>query len=357
MIIIIVAGLWPFNFFAKNKVAWLQNRNGVHFHGQGQIVSAGPIGDKNAFNPEQAVSLEIRLRPLTDITNGVPGIVTFYDGSSPDYIQIGQWKSHLEIWSRADNPMKRKKGKLFQEIGLRDALIKDRDILITLTSGKAGTNIYLDGNLTRSYPKRQLIVAEAKNPIGLILGNSSSGQSYWNGYLFGLAIYSRTLAQKEVLRNCLAWQKDDLSALKALEGLAHLYALSERKGSNISDLASPGQQLIIPHYFKPVRRIILMSLPEDFHLNWSTISDIGLNVLGFIPVGFFFALYLKKRTHLNNCTIYILIVLTGFGLSLFIELTQAFLPTRCSEISDVICNTLGTILGVACIKLRVTGDK
>jgi len=31
LIIILIAGLWPFNFFPKNKVTWLPDKNGVFF--------------------------------------------------------------------------------------------------------------------------------------------------------------------------------------------------------------------------------------------------------------------------------------------------------------------------------------
>jgi len=33
LISILVAGLWLFNFFPKNQVVWLANRDGVRFHG------------------------------------------------------------------------------------------------------------------------------------------------------------------------------------------------------------------------------------------------------------------------------------------------------------------------------------
>ena len=38
-VVIITAGLWPFDFFPINKVSWLYDRNGVNFYGQGMIFS------------------------------------------------------------------------------------------------------------------------------------------------------------------------------------------------------------------------------------------------------------------------------------------------------------------------------
>ena len=51
---IFLIGLWPFNFFPKNEAWWLQERNGLHFHGKeiGSRFSAGGA----AFSPNPVVS-------------------------------------------------------------------------------------------------------------------------------------------------------------------------------------------------------------------------------------------------------------------------------------------------------------
>src|SRR5207245_10010566 len=36
----LVVGLWPFNFFPRNKVEWLGNKNGICFDWDGQVYSA-----------------------------------------------------------------------------------------------------------------------------------------------------------------------------------------------------------------------------------------------------------------------------------------------------------------------------
>ena len=150
LLIILVAGLWPFNFLARNQVAWLPDQNGVHFYGQGIIVSSEVLNkERKPLFPDKSITLEIRLRPLL-VTGNLPHILTLYDGKAPDLFFIGQWRSHLIIRSRTDNPAMRKKGKDYGEIGLNNALLKDQDCFLTITSGNGGTAIYINGKLMRS---------------------------------------------------------------------------------------------------------------------------------------------------------------------------------------------------------------
>jgi|SRR5215470_16560524 len=41
-IVILAAGLWPFNFVPENRVRWLPGSAGLSFHGYGQAYSSGP---------------------------------------------------------------------------------------------------------------------------------------------------------------------------------------------------------------------------------------------------------------------------------------------------------------------------
>ncbi len=70
-------------------------------------------------------------------------------------------------------------------------------------------------------------------------------------------------------------------------------------------------------------------------------SDLGnslLNVLLFVPLGFFLPLFWEKfhRPHVT--------VLHGFFISLLIEILQIF-TFRASDVNDLMTNTLGTLIG------------
>ena len=212
LLIILVAGLWPFNFLASNQVAWLPDQNGVHFYGQGIIVSSEVLNkERKPLFPDKSITLEIRLRPLL-VTGNLPHILTLYDGKAPDLFFVGQWRSHLIIRSRTDNPAMRKKGKDYGEIGLNNALLKDQDCFLTITSGNGGTAIYINGKLMRSYANHRMLAGVTEEPLRLILGNSSTGESYWNGNLMGFAIYNRALPADQVFKSYEAWTRTNASS-------------------------------------------------------------------------------------------------------------------------------------------------
>jgi glycopeptide antibiotics resistance protein len=69
-------------------------------------------------------------------------------------------------------------------------------------------------------------------------------------------------------------------------------------------------------------------------------DDAVANILLYIPFGFFAAYALGKRALLGAAC-------AGFALSLFVELVQFYDHGRYQELSDLCCNTLGTVVGAA----------
>ena len=172
------------------------------------------------------------------------------------------------------------------------------------------------------------------------------GESYWNGNLMGLAIYNRTLTPDEAFRDYQSWLQNDSFSIKQASGLIGLYPFYEKKGEMIHNAANSDETLIIPETFKPVQRKFLSPPGQDFRWNWSFVQDVTINLLGFIPFGFFFSTLLIKTTNLRRGVSYFIVAMVGAGLSLSIELIQAWLPARDSSLTDVICNSVGTILGI-----------
>lgn len=347
LFIILVVGLWPFNFFPPNKVKWLSDRSGIQIYGQGIIFSQAPgWNQEKALFPDRAITIELWLHPNQE-TNNLPSILTFYDGQNPDIFLVGQWKSHLVIRSRMVDRQKLKSGKFYQEIGLRNALLKNQDVFITVTSQREGVFIYKDGQLASKYPYQRLLGDSIRGDIRLIIGNSPTGQNYWPGDILGVAIYNRAFSTDEVAGNYLSWLHNDPYSIKKERSLLGLYLFYEREGKVIHNVVNSDDTLTIPDVFKPVRKVVL-SYPwrGDFKWNLTAAQDVAVNILGFIPLGIFFCLLLLEEKKQRGMTAYIVTIMIGVATSLVIELTQSYLPTRDSSLADLATNTAGTIVGV-----------
>jgi VanZ family protein len=353
-VVVLLAGFWPFNFFPPNKVKWLSDRNGIQIYGQGIIFSKYPGWQKEKLLfPDQAITIELWLRPQQE-TGNLPSILTFYDGLRPDIFLIGQWKSHLVIRSRTPDNKARKSGKDYQEIGARNVLLKNQDVFITVTSTKDGTLIFANGQRVKDYPSHRLLGGMTEGNIHLIVGNAPTGQSYWPGEVLGMAVYHRAFSPDEVMDNYLSWLHNDPYSIKKEKSLVGLYLFYEREGKIIHNIVNPDDTLTIPDIFKPVRRVILsFSGRENSKWNLSMLQDIAINIIGFMPVGFFFCMLFLNQTKRGRTTASLLAVAVGIGLSLFVELTQVYLPSRDSSITDLLNNTLGAILGVLIAPRRV----
>ena len=74
------------------------------------------------------------------------------------------------------------------------------------------------------------------------------------------------------------------------------------------------------------------------------IAQLILNIMMFVPIGFFAGGALKKK-HIWN------VIGIGFVLSLFIELTQLITTRGVFNVDDIIHNVLGCIIGFSCFVL------
>jgi VanZ family protein len=88
----------------------------------------------------------------------------------------------------------------------------------------------------------------------------------------------------------------------------------------------------------------LRSLHRHDGTSWITYSLVegAANVAMFLPVGMFLVLLLGRSR-------WWLAVAIGVGLSALIETAQAFLPTRVSDVRDLLHNGLGALIGVVLV--------
>ena len=268
-------------------------------------------------------------------------MITLYDGHREQFI-FGQWKKELIIRipaATADHHAR------YREIGVDNVLTTDKTHVVAVTSTQEMTDIYIDGILKKRFRRFSLIPKDRQLSGRLILGNSPEGTRSWKGSLFGVAIYDRTLNNEEILRNKRAWQKygQPLVSGEAKPVALYLFDKHDHDGDEIHDYSGAGNNLLIPATFQPLRRIIL-GLPDEW-FSRANLMDVTVNILGFVPFGFFLVASLRLAKNFSAPGVYGLSLLIGFCLSLAIELAQTYIPTRDSSFKDVFSNTMGTAVG------------
>jgi hypothetical protein len=232
--------------------------------------------------------------------------------------------------------------KQYKKIGVSKVLITDKRRFVTITSGEHGTSIYLEGKPVKHFPETRLIAKE-ESIAGrtILIGNSPEATNSWAGDLFGLAIYDHSLMDEQVLQNFQWWTQNDRSDHPVQDDVIALYTFNERSGTWAHSSIGSSNPLLIPTRLQFEKRILVP--PKISHLN---IMDVIINVIGFIPFGIFICLWLIRVRLWDPRRAYIMAIVLGVFVSLTIELLQVYLPARDSSLTDLICNTLGTILGV-----------
>jgi VanZ family protein len=329
---ILVAGLAPFGR-PRNAVTWLGNENGVRFGRYGTVWSAGDFVVADAHG-EASCSLEIWLQP--DSASASSTVLAFYTPQDPLRFLLQQYHGLL-ILSRQI----REGQNGTQIIGTDGVFRRIEPVFITITSGAEKSAMYVDGNLARSFPGIRI----GKECAGqLVLGTSPVGKSNWSGKLKGLALYQQELTPEEVVRHYQTWTSQGRPALSGNERAIGVYLFNEGTGNVVHNTVRSGIDLYIPPRFALLHEEFLEPFWKEFRPSPSYWKDLLVNIVGFIPLGFFFCAYwssVRPIKHAGWTT-----VVLGFAVSLTIEVLQSYLPTRDSGTTDLITNTFGTFLGV-----------
>lgn len=329
---LLVIGLWPFNFFPRNQVRWLSDRNGVHFNGYGEIFSAAPLfSDAERTAADSAVSIELWLKPESQPYS----FHTILSTREPKLFAVAQSGFDLVLeglFLDQDNLP------TFRRVFLDDVLRGTSARFLTVTSGLKGTTIYLEAVPAKTYSNLHLAGDDFRGE--LVLGQSPSRVQPWTGDLFGFALYTKVLLPEEVVTHYDSWLHGKAGQLG---GSQAIYLFDERKGEIVHNrAASAAPDLLIPLRFEQLHLAIL-EFPHPFKK--SDAEDTIVNILGFVPFGFLLTLYLHDVKHFSKRKALLLSVISGTMTSLFIEVAQVLLPTRDSSALDLINNIVGTMAG------------
>lgn len=337
-----IVAWWPFAFRSQNQVTWLTGRPGLHFAENGIAHDAQHLpssSEAGVAGQSANFTVELWVEPDGEATNDVFHLLTIHDGRLPSNFVLCQWKRMILLRVPSAN-----NARGFREVGANGALEKGRPRCITITGSAGGTDFYLDGKVSAQFPN--FVVSPDALTGRLIVGNAANGKHAWAGRLFGLAVYRRQLAAEEVARHHELWVQGRARQLAGESGLSALYLFDEGSGQWAEDHSSHRHQLLIPvTYSAPHKEYLILPWPGTAaqEINY---RDILVNILGFAPFGFCWYLHRRSASMGWRFATVLCVVFVGAVISLGLETVQVWLVNRVSSLTDVVCNTAGTLLGV-----------
>jgi hypothetical protein len=340
---ILAAGLWPFHN-PRNEVSWLSNSGGLSFGKYGSIVSAAPF-KASSSQADGSCSIEIWLQPRRVKASGT--ILAFYWPESRVVpFAMRQSLGDLELVRMGGDALPHAKR---DKVYVDDLFLNyQQPVLVTISAGQSGTTFYADGALVKTAANFKFSSQELTGQF--VIGNAPATTDEWSGQMSGLAVYDSELTSDEVSHHYESWTKGKRTALGKSEGAVALYLFNEGKGNVVRNHVEPGTDLLIPERFFLLHEKFLERPWNEFRDDWGYWKDVGINVAGFIPFGFFLCAYFSLMRTTRRVVLFT--IAFGFAVSLTIEVLQAFLPTRDSGMTDIISNTLGTVFGAMVCKSR-----
>jgi len=328
-----LVGLWPMNFFLKNG-ATLDDKTG--------LIIAPPSAVFTTILPQNLHNLR-EFTIFMDVSSRFSGSKGFGNifayASEYEHINfmVGQWKNGIVLRIRqAKNPVLihfGKKNVFYDEKPSRFAFVYDGNTLTLYHNGRKSahrrTGVMNFSKWERSYP--------------LVIGSDASGRSPWRGTIRTIAIFPKALPEHTV--RGLPAGIAELSPL--------IYYPFKKNGRQNSEEQSMGTQayLRIPPDFTPYRRAFLNFSFTELKRFPRDLTDIIINILGFIPLGFLLALQMFRKDA-SAKRFFFIAVFIGFSISFAIETSQAFIFDRSSSLIDLCNNTLGSAVGVLAAHLQ-----
>jgi glycopeptide antibiotics resistance protein len=351
-------GLWPFNLNQNNEVHWIEGERGLEFHRAGIDRKYFPVGvaysedsyriPSNPENDSASVTVELLFKPGKIPRFNFGSIVAFKDEEKATSFVISQWKKSLIVRKHDAGVTTHRH---YDEIDLLNALTRDSTILLTITSGSAGTKLYVNGEFKKQRKELHL-VGQGRSIVGkLILGNSAAGREPWAGKIYGLSIYESELSALTIAQHYQSWLSPDTSEINAQNSMIALYTFEEGQGTRSINKIQSGTPILIPEKFTILQKIILEPPWYNFSFNLAFIFDFTINILGFIPMGIMLTLLLRNIFRLRGNRLFVLTFLIGSATSFLIEILQIWMPQRHSSLSDLILNITGLLIGFGLVQL------
>jgi hypothetical protein len=332
----LMAGLKPRGYRIFNRTAFLSDGTGVQFVEPSIAFSRIPRSDGSLCGADTSFTLLMNFSPSRCHTYYESQIIAFCDDSDDERIIVSQYDQCIVIRGNAK--------------GVNTAFFCDsvlqcgKQNSVAVVSGCGGIDIFVDGNLKQSYSRRIAAPQYVVFPKRIIIGNSADGRFAWSGSIKNIRVYGRKLSGEEIVHGEKSAVSGYSGTLNRGRCLVIDYDFTAAHHRVVGNRAGAYADLYIPRLFTMLKKHILSPPGTGWKFDKSAKLDYIVNFIGFFPFGFLLAGIIsfqgvRRRKNVTLCAV------IGALFSLFIELTQVFIPTRNSELSDLVLNTLGTFCG------------
>ena len=328
-----IACFWPF-LAPKNTAVWIAGGDGVAFGKYGVLLGPGPLlpDDPSA----SGCTLDLWVEP--DRADAKGSILASYSPANPRLLRVEQFRDGLAVRTAGPaDPVRTGGAQLYAD----GVFAPGKPVLITLASDGQGTKAFVNGifrTVAPGFPICSLLLTGK-----LVAGTAAESDFGWRGRLAGMAFFRRLLSPAEVREDYDTWPNHPGPAFGNRPGLLALYLFDEGSGTRVRDAVSRANSFYMPD------RYVVIAKPFLARPSFDNRMDMVANVIGFIPLGFALigSLFCRWR---KGPGLLATVVLCGL-FSLLIESLQWFLPTRDSDMTDVITNIVGAAVGALLYRL------
>jgi VanZ family protein len=336
LVVTLFFGLKPKGYRFLNQVQWLRQGNGIAFTNIGMIHSEKTLG---AIGITDSIIIIAEVLPYSK--KRFARFVTIINKNGDEIFYIDQRRMDL-IVSLQENGNK-------PPVVTRLPNAVSTDTIRRVTMGIGSKTIWLESDNNKRVARRLPSELQPRflENCTFLIGYDASGANPWNGELYRLTLYSGGFRHADHSGPAPASEKMDLLK-KGYNAPIAEFLFAESTGHRIINERSNTWNLrlpLFPQMFKynwpqPLTRILPLSKYSNHH----TLFDPVVNLLGFIPFGvvFFllFSMFHQKRS-ISFLYTFLIAVLTSTS----IELLQVLIPTRVSEMIDIVLNITGACIG------------
>ncbi len=329
--------LWP----SDNLIHWLPEIKALSWQFP-SIAYVDDLSGLRSYRQSTDFTIHLILAAGNLDRQVVRSMLMLHNGDDRRQLTLWQWGASIIVMNGDDYDYSRR----WPRVSTGNALVLGKPQVLTITSARHGSRVFIDGELVREKNDLVLSVPKLGSQLRLILGHSVHGRHGWEGEMYSLAMYGKALGREEVRDQYQHWRTTGRLFEDDSEGLLFHYAFNQGKGRVVRDQSGNSQDLRLPSCLVVLHKSFLTLPRQELSLNGIFWVDVLLNCIAFIPLGA--ALYLWVSQSSTSSVRYpgLIVVVACFLLSLSMEIAQGWLPARDSSLLDLCLNTTGAWFGV-----------